>query len=144
MKGITGWPEGAAHEAAERCFQRLAQGPGRGESRRRSGSLLAQVRLFFEQHSNRFRWKDRAFDDRTPPRWRSKRVGRTPPRASWGASSTTPFRETFRAEIVAGFDPTDAARVLARRDCCNPAKTGGRVKRSASRGIATPSAFTSS
>ncbi len=64
-EGITGWAPGAANAAAARCFAdwlEAREGAGSAEHR----DLLRQVRLFFEQHGNRFRWKNRAMDDHAP------------------------------------------------------------------------------
>lgn len=64
-EGITGWPQGAANDAAARCFAdwlNACGGPVPAEER----DLLRQVRYWFEKHSNRLRWKERVLDDRAP------------------------------------------------------------------------------
>ena len=121
-EGITGWPEGAAHAAAARCFAdwlKARGGPVSAEER----ELLTQVRYFFEQHGNRFRWKDRALDDHAPEVPRQAGFKDDPAEESGGVIYYA-FPETFKAEIVQGYDPTDAARVLLRRGLLLPDSEG--------------------
>jgi hypothetical protein len=85
-------------------------GPVSAEER----ELLIQVRLWFEQHGNRFRWKDRALDDHAPEVPRQCGFKDDPSDEAGGIVFFC-YRETFKAEVLAGYDPTDAARVLMRR-----------------------------
>jgi putative DNA primase/helicase len=120
-EGITGWPEGAAYDAALRCFgDWLAArgGPVPAEER----DLLAQVRHWFERHSNRLAWKDRAerLDDHMPE---------VPQRAGWkenkgGILCYYVGKETFAREICEGHDSKEAARVLIRRGLLLPDSEG--------------------
>ena len=85
--------------------------------------MVSQVRHWFDQHSNRLRWKDRALDDHAPE---------VPRQAGWkdvpgdeaGGLICYVYPETFRQEICDGFDPTDAARVLIRRGLLRPGEGG--------------------
>ncbi len=65
---------------------------------------MRTVRLFFEQHSNRFRWKDRAMDDHAPEVPRQCGF-KDAPTGNDGAIIYYCFPETFRFEIVQGHDP---------------------------------------
>jgi uncharacterized protein (DUF927 family) len=117
--GITGWPPGAAIEAAARCFRDWLDARG-GAVPTEERDLLGQVRLFFEQHSNRFRWKSRLLDDHAPEIPRA--VG-----FKDGGSGGLVFYlmpETFRTEVVEGYDPVDAARVLIRHKMLKPGADG--------------------
>jgi uncharacterized protein (DUF927 family) len=120
LAGVTGWPAGAAREAALTCFKAwLADRGGAGSAEQKA--LLEQVRHFFAMHGeSRFTPWDRSpeptADDRTPRT--SNRAGFVrkvyeadgEPGLKWYV-----FPEVFRAEIAAGFDPTEAAGVLAQR-----------------------------
>ncbi|WP_175534776.1 DUF927 domain-containing protein [Thiocapsa roseopersicina] len=117
--GITGWVPGAAAEAAARCFRDWLDARG-GAVPAEERDLLGQVRLFFEQHSNRFRWKSRLLDDHAPEIPRA--VG-----FKDGGSGGLVFYlmpETFRTEVVEGYDPVDAARVLIRHKMLKPGADG--------------------
>lgn len=121
-EGITGWPEGAAYDAAASCFAdwlKARGGPVPAEER----DLLSQVRHWFERHSNRLAWKDRAerLDDHMPEV--PQRAGFKEDKAD-GTLWLYVLRETFAREVVEGHDPRDAARVLLRRGLLLPDSDG--------------------
>lgn len=118
MEGLTGWPAGAANDAARRCFRDWLTARG-GAIPAEERDLVRTVRLFFEQHSNRFRWKDRAMDDHAPEVPRQCGF-KDAPTGNDGAIIYYCFPETFRFEIVQGHDPKEAARVLIRRGIMKP------------------------
>lgn len=135
-EGITGWPSGEAFTAAERCFRDWLKARG-GAVPAEQRDLLAQVRLFFEQHANRFRWKDRALDDHAPEV--PKQAGfKDMPGDGAGGIVYYAFPETFRREIVEGYDPTDAARVLVRCGLLKPSGEGRPSRNERLPGFAQP------
>jgi uncharacterized protein (DUF927 family) len=117
--GITGWPPGAAIDAADRCFRDWLDARG-GAVPAEERDLLGQVRFFFEQHSNRFRWKSRLLDDHAPeiPRAVGFKDGGS------GGLVYYLMPETFKTEVVEGYDPVDAARVLIRHKMLKPGADG--------------------
>lgn len=109
--GITGWPEGAAEQAARVCFGAwLSARGGKGESEPRE--MLRQVQAFLELHSDgRFTPMARADDDRAP---------KTLMRAGWRVENADGLEhwvlpEVWRREVCKGFDSAEVARVLAAR-----------------------------
>ena len=103
--GLTGWAEGEAIKAAERCFQCWMQtfgGAGNVEAR----TILSQVRAFFEAHgSSRFE------------AWNADQTQRVVNRAGFrrgleGEYTYYVFPEAFRREVCAGVDSKMAAKLL--------------------------------
>lgn len=106
---VTGWQTEEAPNAARRCFADwlAARSAGRGESE--PAAMLAQVKLFLEQHGEaRFASIDRGEDERAP---------RTLQRCGWRKRSDAGteymvFTESFRNELCRGFDAREVAKVL--------------------------------
>lgn len=121
LEGITGWPAGAAQAAAKRCFgDWLSTRGGAGPAEERE--LLAQVRLFFERHTNRFRSKARALDDHAPDVPMMAGYKEVEPKSGGLVCYTLP--ETFRQEVISGFNERDACRVLIRHGLLKPGTDG--------------------
>ncbi|WP_295885432.1 DUF927 domain-containing protein [uncultured Thiohalocapsa sp.] len=134
--GLTGWAEDAAYEAALRCFGdwlKARGGPIPAEER----DLLSQVRHWFEQHSNRLRWKDRALDDHAPEVPRQAGFKHDPGDEAGGLVYYV-FGETFKRELCEGHDYRDAARVLVRRGLLRPGDDGRPTQKVRLPGFANP------
>ncbi|MCV6588506.1 MAG: DUF927 domain-containing protein [Marinobacterium sp.] len=105
---ITGWPQGAATDAAETCFQSWL------DNRGTSGSLedkqaLEQVRGFFQMHG-----RARFGDDQSTEESVRDRAGFI--KQDQGERTFLVFPQVFRDEICLGLDYTQVARLLAERD----------------------------
>lgn len=137
--GITGWPQGAAYAAAERCFSDWLRARG-GAAPAEERELVRQVRHFFELHSNRFRWKSRALDDHAPEVPRQAGFKDDPADEAGGLLMYV-YPEVFRREVVEGFDPVDAARVLARRGMLRLGTDGKATQKVRIPGFAHPARF---
>ena len=122
LEGITGWPEGASYQAAKRCFNDWLSARG-GTGPTEELALLAQVRLFFERHSNRLRWKSRVLDDHAPE---VAMLAGFKEQLPDGGIVFNVLPETFRQEVIAGFNERDAGRVLIRHGLLQPG-SGGRT-----------------
>lgn len=136
--GITGWPDGAAYDAALTCFAAWLDARG-GPIPAEERELLAQVRHWFERHSNRLRWRDRALDDHAPevPQqagFKARADALNPD----GALTYFVFPETFAREIAEGHDPRDAARVLIARGILHPGADGKPTQKVRLPGFANP------
>jgi uncharacterized protein (DUF927 family) len=119
---VTGWPTGAARDAALRCFVDWLDARG-GVVPAEERDLLAQVRLWFEKHSNRLRWVSRALDDHSPEV--PQQAGfKDAPDGEGGGLVFYVFPETFAKEICAGHDAPDAARLLVARGLLRPGGDG--------------------
>ena len=124
MWGITGWPKGAAWQAAREMFavwlaERGTVGNAEDEA------ILAKVRLFFESHGeSRFSrlnpeseisdydpTHDATMVDAHAPRV-INRCGWRRMRAADGVMEYFVMREAFRQEICAGMDPKRVCRIL--------------------------------
>lgn len=115
---LTGWPSGAAEDAAGRCFADwLEARGGAGESEPRE--MFRAVQGFIGMHSEgRFTDMDRADDDRAP---------RTLAKAGWRVKKRDAdgweywiLPECWRNEVCKGFDSTAVARVLVERGFLKP------------------------
>ncbi len=118
--GLTGWPAGAATDAARRCFEAwIAARPG-GIGQSEEAQIMRQVRQWFGMHGEaRFTDWSRADDDHAP---------KTMNRAGWrrAVKTTTGLDEligwewfclpdVFRVEACRGFQERAVLRVLAER-----------------------------
>lgn len=118
--GLTGWPAGAATDAARRCFEAwIAARPG-GIGQSEEAQIMRQVRQWFGMHGEaRFTDWSRADDDHAP---------KTMNRAGWrrAVKTTTGLDEligwewfclpdVFRNEACRGFQERAVLRVLAER-----------------------------
>jgi putative DNA primase/helicase len=120
---ITGWPQGAALDAAMTCFRawlKARGGPGSAEAK----DLLGQVRHFFELHGeSRFTpWDRAAAEDSHMPRT-SNRAGFVRFDEKEGLLFFV-FPEVFRREVLDGFDPAEAAPLLVQRGLLIPGTDG--------------------
>jgi uncharacterized protein (DUF927 family) len=132
LAGVTGWPSGAANDAALSLFRAWLDdrgGAGSGEE----AELLAQVRLFFALHGeSRFtRW------DRPPEPTAGDRNPRTANRAGYVRQVEDDgiptlrwyvYQEVFEREIAAGFGAKEAAALLLREGLLMPGSEGGRTR----------------
>jgi len=105
--GITGWPQGAATDAAESCFQSWL------ENRGTSGSLedkqaIEQVRSFFQMHG-----RSRFGDDQATEESIRDRAGFI--KQDQGERLFLVFPQVFREEICTGLDHTQVARLLVEK-----------------------------
>ena len=119
--GLTGWPKGAATEAARKCFNAWLEGFG-GIGKREDRVLFAQVRGFFEAHgSSRFEPLEGSnvavgTNDGDMPVPDHKRPIHN--RAGFvrqgedGGQEFLVLPQAFRTEVCKGFDTTTAARTL--------------------------------
>lgn len=111
--GLTGWPEGAALQAAATCFRAwLARRPS-GEGNSEERSMLAQVRMHFEQHG------EARYTDWSRPVAEDNHAAKTLLRCGFRKhepSSTEwfVFPESFKSEVCKGFDFREVAKLLLR------------------------------
>lgn len=118
--GITGWHEGSARDAVLKCFRDwLTDRGGNGSNEERE--LIGQVRLFIENHGNRFRWRDRMGDDHAPEVMRQVGVKFDDPKHGIVYAA---FSESFRAEILAGYHPVESIEILTRNGILLRDKSG--------------------
>jgi uncharacterized protein (DUF927 family) len=120
---ITGWHEGDAAAAADKCFaawldRRGFKGPGDLEA------AIAQVRKFFELHG-KSRFEPWAGDVN---RVTVNRVGFRRHNADRGTEYFV-LPEAFKSEVCAGFDPRTVAAELIRRKYVDPG-SGGKSSKS--------------
>lgn len=104
--GITGWPEGAAQDAAAVCMQAWLGARGGGGDAE-GIAILAQVRNFISAHGEaRFsRWDESEHKPRT-----ANRVGYSKPAEEGASYYVDP--EPFRREVCNGFDVKRVLSVL--------------------------------
>lgn len=112
--GLTGWPAGEAMQAARRCYAGwLAARGGSGDYE--SGSMLAQVRRFFEAHG------EARFVDWNRPATKDDHAPRVMNRCGYRKYDEVDgphwyvFPESFKSEICKGHDPQAVARLLHQR-----------------------------
>ncbi len=119
--GVTGWPQGEAHRAAQVCFRAWLQSRGGAGSAEQS-DLLKQVSAFFELHGeSRFTpWERAERGDDHMPRT-SNRAGFVRGRDGGGLHWYV-LPEVFRLEIAAGFDSKEAAGLLLQKGLILPPK----------------------
>jgi len=120
--GLTGWPEGAAIEAAAACFAAWRAARGKGNDERRK--ILDQVAAFVERHG------DSRFSDADASNEAADRT-RIVNRAGWWRDSTAERTYLFHAagmrEAVSGFDFKRALDVLEQAGAL-PKSSGERAK----------------
>lgn len=117
--GITGWQQGQSHIAAKDCFMAWLENFG-GEGDQESRSMIAQVRLFLEQHGEgRFADIDRnAVTDNHSARVLARagyRKHKTNASNLQDETTWMVFPETFRTEVCKGFDYRAVVRLLVDR-----------------------------
>jgi hypothetical protein len=119
-QGLTGWPTGAANDAAKVCFEDWLLSFG-GISNHEDRAILAHVRAFFEAHgSSRFEALEQFNGDKV-----EKVINRV---GFWEQDNTGKryivFQESFKNEICKGFDPKQVIRVLSDADILIKDKEG--------------------
>lgn len=103
--GLTGWKEGEAFDAAQKCFAVWLEAFGTGNREERD--LLEQVKAFFEAHgSSRFEPTNNT-EQRIP-----NRVGYY--RNDGEELQYLVLPEAFKKEVCEGFNPKTAAKVLVK------------------------------
>ena len=102
--GVTGWPEGAATEGVQMCFDTWLT--ERGLKPADATAAVGQVRLFLEQHESRFVIGDDNGSTQAHNRVGFKRV------LAKGEVEYCVFSESFQQTVCAGFDPKMVARAL--------------------------------
>jgi putative DNA primase/helicase len=113
---LTSWPQGAADEAAGRCFASWLQGFGGGTGNREDRALLAQVRAFFEQHGAS------RFEDVTSKDQRViSRAGFFRADAA-GNREYLVLPEVFKQAVCSGFDCRAATHTLQARGWLLPGR----------------------
>ena len=139
--GCTGWPEGAAIQAAQTCFAAWLSargGDGNGEER----LIMQQVRAWFAANAEgRFTYWHRANDDRSPRTMNRagfrRLVNRRGEAIALGVEGEPSefarqdaeaefyvFVDIFRAEVCRGLDCSAVLRLLDRRGHIRKATTG--------------------
>lgn len=109
--GLTGWPQGEAMQAARRCYEGWLSARG-GAGDHESGSMLAQVRRFLEQHGVA------RFEDWNRPANKDDHAPRVMNRCGFRRYDETEgphwyiFPESFKAEVCKGHDPKAVAGLL--------------------------------
>lgn len=116
--GITGWPEGAAHAAAARCFAEWLDARGSAGNQERA-AMLSQVKAFFEAHEES-RFSDLgAVDDRPT-------INRAGFRRSDGSGAVEylVLPEVYSREICAGYEPRAVSKTLIKAGWLKSANDG--------------------
>jgi len=110
--GITGWPEGAATDAATVCFKVWLDARG-GSGSKEELDIVAQVKRFFALHgSSRFsNWGEQG--DKTVNRCGFKKI-------EMEETEFFVFPATFKSDISSGFDPSHVAEVCIREGLIKP------------------------
>lgn len=112
-QGLTGWPEGAALQAAAICFRAwLARRPS-GEGNSEERAMVAQVRMHFEQHG------EARYTDWSRPVAEDNHAAKTLLRCGFrkheaGSTEWFIFPESFKSEVCKGFDFREVAKLLLR------------------------------
>lgn len=115
--GITGWNNDDAMKAAENCFSVWLDERG-GAGNIEKGTILAQVKAFFEAHEeSRFVNLERRSERPTINRAGFRRNTNT-------GTEYLVLPEAFNREICAGFEPKTVARTLIAAGWLRPASNG--------------------
>jgi len=131
--GLTGWDEGEATTAAQKCFAAWLEGFG-GIGNREERALLGQVRAFFEAHgASRFAVLDDTFPNDRPIVNRAGFVRMT----ADGGREFLVLPEAFRREVCAGFDAKAATRALIEAGWIEPGGDGRATHKPRIPGIGT-------
>ncbi|MDP3842544.1 MAG: DUF927 domain-containing protein [Oxalobacteraceae bacterium] len=120
--GITGWPAGAAAQAAMRMFKDWLQAFG-GEENREPRKMVEQACAFFQAHDvGRFEdWRRPSISDSHAPRTMNKAGWRRPTKETENLKEADQVFEylvypaVFKGEVCSGFDPKQVAKVLHER-----------------------------
>jgi uncharacterized protein (DUF927 family)/phage/plasmid primase-like uncharacterized protein len=117
--GITGWPTGAAAQAAMRMFKDWLQAFG-GEENREPRKMIEQAAAFFQAHGvGRFEdWRRPSISDSHAPRTMNRAGWRRPTKETENLKEADQVFEylvypaVFKSEVCSGFDPKQVAKVL--------------------------------
>ena len=118
--GLTGWPAGAATDAAHRCLNAWIEARPGGIGMSETTQMLRQLRAWFGLHGEaRFVDWNRADDDRNP-RTMNRAGWRRPVKTTTGLEVLTGWEwfvlpDVFRAEACKGFNERAALRLLDER-----------------------------
>ncbi|MFN8554380.1 MAG: DUF927 domain-containing protein [Candidatus Obscuribacterales bacterium] len=118
--GLTGWQPGAATEAVQKCYDDWLLNRG-GDGALEPRAMIAQVRLFIEQHDSRFVKWDEAGDG-VEDRVAVNRAGFK--RMVNGELTYYVFSETFKSELCKGLDSRTVARLLIEKGYLKPDNVG--------------------
>lgn len=123
--GLTGWPDGEAEHAAERCFRAWLASRGTAGAAE-PAAILAQLRRFLEAHGeSRFA----PWDEDPNHRPTINRAGFRKATADGTGYEYFILSETFKSEICAGFDHRSAAKILVQRGMLMTESDGGATRK---------------
>lgn len=120
--GVTGWPAGAAAQAAMRMFKDWLQAFG-GEENSEPRKMIERASAFFQAHRvGRFEdWRRPSVSDSHAPRTMNCAGWRRPTKETESLKEADQVFEylvypaVFKSEVCSGFDPLQVARVLHQR-----------------------------
>ncbi|MFM0053629.1 DUF927 domain-containing protein [Caballeronia grimmiae] len=116
--GVTRWPEGAAFEAAARCFAEWLDARGSAGNQERA-AILSQVKAFIELHEeSRFSDLGVVDDRRTLNRAGFRRGDGN------GGVEYLVLPEVYSRELCAGYEPKAVSKVLIEAGWLKPASDG--------------------
>lgn len=116
--GLTGWPEGEATRATQKCFAVWLESFG-GTGNREERAILDLVRAFFEAHgASRFEDVAATTDQRIPNRAGFYRTGDN------GEREFMVLPEAFKRDVCQGFDAKTVTAVLVKAGWLEPGKDG--------------------
>ncbi len=130
--GLTGWREGEALEAAQKCFAAWLDAFG-ADGNREDRAIMAQVRAFFESHGAS------RFDSANHPN-NEKIINR----AGFYQTDNEGLRiymvltEVYKNELCKGFDQRTVTRVLLQAGWLKPATDGNASHKPRIKGVGTP------
>lgn len=133
--GVTGWPKGAAVQAAMRMFKDWLETFG-GEENREPRKMVEQARAWIQAHSaGRLEdWRRPGVSDSHAPRTMNRAGWRRPTKETAAGPEANHVLEyliypaAFKAELCAGFDPSQVARELHQRGLLERSKDRLMVK----------------
>lgn len=127
VKGLTGWKQGEADNAARICFAAWLGARGTNGAAE-PAAMLAAVRAFLSLHGeSRFSpWRDA--DESHKPRT-INRAGFRKSKDDVGGLAYYVDAEVFRSEVCAGFDPRQVARTLAHHGALKLDSDGASTRR---------------
>ena len=115
---LTGWPEGEADKAVQKCFVVWLESFG-GTGNREERAMLSQVRAFFEAHgASRFEDMTATTDQRIPNRAGFYRTDAN------GEREFIVLSESFRREVCQGLDEKATKAALIKAGLLLPGKDG--------------------
>lgn len=116
--GLTGWKEGEAIQAAQKCFSVWLESFG-GTGNREERAMLSQVRAFFETHgASRFEYVAANNDQRILNRAGFYRIDES------GAREFMVLPEAFKRDVCQGFDAKAVTVALLKAGWLQPGRDG--------------------